>query len=43
MFVDWNKADRKEYFGIIAKKIERKEELRDRGFTAFDLEDFSSP
>jgi len=33
--------DRKEYFGIIAKMIERKEELRDRGFTVFDLEDFS--
>jgi AAA+ ATPase superfamily predicted ATPase len=40
-FVEWNKTDRKEYFGIIAKMIERKEELRDRGFTVFDLEDFS--
>ncbi len=36
------KTDRKEYFGIIAKRIERKEELRDRGFTVFDLEDFFS-
>ncbi len=42
-FVNWNKADRKEYFGIIAKKIERKDELRDRGYTVFDLEDFSIP
>ncbi len=31
---------KKEYFGIIAKKIQSKEKLRKAGFFAFDLEDF---
>lgn len=31
---------RKEYFGIVAKKIERKDDLRGRGFVVFDLDDF---
>ncbi len=40
-FVNWNNTNRKEYFGIIARKIEQKKELRNRGFAAFDLDDFS--
>ncbi|PKP55766.1 MAG: hypothetical protein CVT89_07630, partial [Candidatus Altiarchaeales archaeon HGW-Altiarchaeales-2] len=39
-FVEWNNDNRKEYFGIIAKRIENKEKLRKEGFRAFDLEDF---
>jgi len=39
-FVEWNNDNRKEYFGIIAKRIENKEKLRMEGFRAFDLEDF---
>jgi hypothetical protein len=38
--VDWNKDKRKEYFGIIAKKIENKNKLRKEDFLVFDLEDF---
>lgn len=44
-FVKWNNDDRKddnrkEYFGIIAKRIENKEKLINEGFIAFDLNDF---
>ncbi len=39
-FVDWNKNARKENFGIIAKEIKGKEELRKAGYIAFDMEDF---
>ncbi len=39
-FVDWNLNDRKEYFGLIGKKIENKSRLRKEGFLAFDLSDF---
>ena len=38
--VDWNNLVRTEYFGIIGKRIEKKEELRKRGFVVFDLDDF---
>ena len=38
-FVDWSR--KKEYFGLIAKKIESKDELRELGYLAYDLEDFS--
>ena len=37
--VDWNKGRRKEFFGLAAKKIESKEELREKGFVVFDLDD----
>ncbi|NOQ55905.1 MAG: AAA family ATPase [Nanohaloarchaea archaeon] len=39
-FVDWNLKKRTEYFGIVAKKIEGKDELRTKGFVVFDLDDF---
>lgn len=39
-YVEWHKGDnRTEYFGLIAKKIEGKDNLRKKGFFAFDLED----
>ena len=36
--VDW--ARKKEYFGLIAKNIESKDELREQGYLAYDLGDF---
>ena len=39
-FVDWNLNDRTEYFGLVAKKVDGKEHLREKGFVVFDLEDF---
>ena len=39
-FVDWNSEDRKEYFGLIGKKIEGKNKLRKEGFLVYDLKDF---
>ena len=39
-YVQWNNDARKEYYGILGRKIENKEELRSRGFMFFDLEDF---
>ncbi len=39
-FVQWNSDSRKEYFGIVAKKIEGKGDLRGKGFVAFDTDDF---
>ena len=39
-FVHWNNEVRKEYFGLVAKKIEGKEEIRKEGFFIFDLDDF---
>jgi hypothetical protein len=38
-FVKWNKIDRVEHFSLIAKKIEGKDVLREKGFFVFDLED----
>ena len=37
--MDWRTTKRKEYYGIIARTIDGKEELRNRGYAAFDLED----
>lgn len=39
-FVEWNNKKRKEYFCLMAKKIENKKELRKEGFIVFDLGDF---
>ena len=39
-FVQWNTDIHKEYFGLIAKKIEGKEHLQDEGFVVYDLDDF---
>jgi len=38
-YVEWNNGRRKEYFGIIAKKIEGKEKLRKGGYYVFDPDD----
>jgi len=37
--VRWNNKSRTERYGIIAKKIEDKEELQNEGFLVYDLED----
>ena len=37
--VQWNNDLRKEYYGLIAKKIEGKEYLRENGYVVFDLDD----
>ena len=39
-FVKWNKGVRVEYYGLVAKKIEGKNALREKGFMVFDLDDF---
>jgi AAA+ ATPase superfamily predicted ATPase len=39
-YVQWNNNTRNEYYGIMARNLERKETLRDKGFIAFDLDDF---
>jgi len=38
-FVQWNNDGRTEYFGLVAKRIEGKESLREKGFVVFDLDD----
>jgi len=40
-YVDWNKKARKEHFGIVARKIENKENLRKKGFIVYDLNDWN--
>ena len=40
-FVNWNLDNRKEFFGVIAKKIENKNKLRKEDYLIFDLRDFS--
>ena len=37
--VNWNNQKRKEHFGLIAKKIKGKEELRKDGYICYDLDD----
>jgi AAA+ ATPase superfamily predicted ATPase len=37
--VKWGNDERSEIYGIVAKKIEGKEKLREEGYLAFDLED----
>ena len=39
-YVGWNLDKRKEFFGLIGKKIENKNRLRKDGYMVFDLEDF---
>jgi len=41
-YVNWYNNDRYEYFGVIAKKIEGKEELREEDVVLFDLSDILS-
>jgi len=38
--VSWNKDDRKQQFGVIARSVEGKSELRKGGYLVFDLDDF---
>lgn len=40
-FVEWNNKKRKEYFGLVAKKINNKKQLRKLGYLVYDLEDFT--
>ncbi len=39
-FVEWFNEQRREHYGVIAKKIENKEDLKKEGFLVYDLEDF---
>ena len=38
-YVKWNNDSREEYFALFAKKIEGKEDYRDKGYIVFDLDD----
>jgi AAA+ ATPase superfamily predicted ATPase len=38
-FVDWNKRERMEHFGLIAKRLEGKEKLKAEGYLCYDLGD----
>ncbi|MEA1943853.1 MAG: ATP-binding protein [Euryarchaeota archaeon] len=38
-YVDWNKGDKVEYFGLIAKRLDGKRELREAGYLCYDLLD----
>jgi len=40
--VKWFNKKRKEHYGVIARKIENKDELRKKGFIAYDLDNFST-
>ncbi len=40
--VQWHNGSRSEYYGIIAKEMAGKEDLRKGGVVAFDLDDFFS-
>lgn len=40
VFVLWNNKMRKEYFCLVAKSIQGKNALRDKGLMVFDLDDF---
>jgi AAA+ ATPase superfamily predicted ATPase len=39
-FVNWNIEARKDHFGLIAKRLEGKEELIADGYLCYDLRDF---
>ena len=41
--VKWNNEERTEHYGVIAKRIKDKEDLRNKGFLVFDLDDFKIP
>jgi hypothetical protein len=40
--VKWHNHLKREYFGIIAKKIETKRDLQEEGYLAYDLEDLEA-
>jgi len=37
-YIEWFNKQRKEQYGIIAKKIENKKDLRKKGFLVYDLD-----
>ncbi len=39
-FVEWNKSNRTEHFGVVAKKIANKGKMQKEGYLIFDLDDF---
>jgi len=39
-FVMWNKGERTEYYGLVAKQVVEKDAPRKKGFMVFDLDDF---
>jgi len=39
-YVEWYKKERKEHFGLIARKIDQKERLREKGFFVYDMDDW---
>ncbi len=39
--VKWYNKQRKEFFGVAAKEIDRKERLREEGYAAIDFEDLN--
>jgi len=39
--VQWHNSERKEHYGIIAKAIEGKERLREKGYQVFDLDELN--
>jgi len=38
-YVQWKNDSRREYYGVVAKKIEGKERLRENGYIVFDCDD----
>ena len=40
-YVNWYKKERKEQYGIVARKIENKENLREKGFIIYDSYDWN--
>jgi hypothetical protein len=42
-YVKWNKDKRIEYYGLIVKRTENKEELSEMGFIIFDMDDLLRP
>ena len=41
-YVEWSDEQRTERYGLIARKIENKNDLREKGFLVYDLEDWSN-
>ena len=39
--VQWLNDGRREYYGLVARKIENKKSLRDEGFLIYDLDDWT--
>ena len=39
--IPWRREERKEHYGVVAREIEGKEDLRTQGYTAYDLGDIT--